>query len=180
MAESDTYGVRILFVVIDKLVLAVAVALIIGYFQQRQERFERRLQEAEEVNSVHIQRPLVLLEELSGEVRDYLTFVESRKALGISQKAEKAALLEMRIKIQTLIEMIGVFSGDSESTASAKVGRELGQTLQGFGARVATNSAQLDDYERVVEDLRRSFGNFSAALVEECSTRIRKFHQDAA
>ena len=162
--NPDSFSTKIILNGIDKLAFTLLLMLILFYVSHNQGSYERAQMRAE-LNSMKIQKPIELLEQLSDSIRrcTLLTRRGSRHPL-LEEEEEKLASLLLDIKLK--LEMIKSYSKDREE--AREITMELQRTVE---SALAKPDITDNDLEELTETLHNKFAHLFERMIGE-TTKI--------
>lgn len=164
--DPDSFFTKVILIGIDKLVFTLLLALILFYVSHDQKSYER-MQMRAEVNSIKIQRPIELLEELSDLIR-HSTLITKRVSEHSLPEEDREKLVSLLLGIDLKLEMIKSYSKDREK--ADRIAYNLQKIVTDALAKPDVTD---NDLKELGETLNREFANLFERMIGE-TTKIIK------
>lgn len=171
--NADSFYAKLFLNGIDKLVLALLLVLTLAVWTQYQRNYERAQMRADEVNSIKIQRPIALVEELSNLVRQCTLFMQrvSERPLQELNEKDREQFASLLLEISLNLEMVKSYSRDRAETTCA-VERLLSTVRE---VEIALLKSRHIEFRRLHElrgELFQQFIQLSDSTVDETTASI--------
>lgn len=135
--DPDSFFGRLFLNGIDKLAFTLLLLLIFAVWTAQQQKVERDSVHVEKINSIEIERPIALVEELLKPVRQCLLFVRLNRMRGITSDEKKAELQSLVLEIEVDSKMIGNYM-KNRNMATSEAADRLGDLVREFAVDVLT------------------------------------------
>ena len=170
--DPESFNGRLVLNGIDKLVFTLLLFLIFAVWTDQQRKFERANVYAEKINSIEIERPIALVEDLSEPVRRCLLFIRLNKIEGITGAEERAEFQSLLLEIEVDAKMIENYTKNSK-TKTSRAAKSLVDLVRDFGADVMTDpDVYLSRYIWFESELETQFDSLFESTVREAVTAI--------
>lgn len=154
--DPDSFFGRLFLNGIDKLAFTLLLLLIFAVWTAQQQKDERDSVHVERINSIEIERPIALVEDLLKPVRQCLLFVRLNRIRGITSDKKKAELQSLVLEIEVDSKMIGNYMKNRDMATTSQAAYRLGDLVREFGVDVLTGKEvgrmRYDVFLRQLED----------------------------
>lgn len=171
--NPDSFAARLVLNGIDKLGFTLLLMVILVGWTQWQRQYEREQMRAEEVNSIKIQRPIKLVEELSQLIRQCMLFMQrvSMDSLPKVPDEDKEQFASLLLDLRLNLELIKSYSKDRpETTCAAEKLQETVEAADYDLLRVPV--IRLDKLIEHRTNLYEHFIELSDSTIDETSAAI--------
>jgi len=176
MAErAEGTGTKIMLMVVDKLLLAIAATIIITVLQNRLETAQKRLEKARQLSDIAVDKPLSIVANLPSHLDQCIVYAQHVRAGEIKVQSDR--LTELQTDVNADIEgSLAFYSGDSELQSSRK---NIMDTIQGIKARALTTKTLGPEDIAKLEGARAEAYKFHGRVVRLSIERVFE-HVDEA
>ena len=168
--ESENFKEQILLNAVDKLVFSALLVVIATTLTTCQQRSDRSLMQAEKAIAIHVQRPMAIIEELSGPIRQLISVTKGAEGIGFTEQ-QAATVHSLALDIETLLDVLRAYA-DSQDVADAVV--KIRDPIRAFSDNVSMKTVESEDYKDFSEELRERFVELSTTVLAHTTQQIQQ------
>ena len=174
--DPDSFRGRIVLNGVDKLVFTLLLFIIFAMWTDRQREFERESVREEKIQGMEIERPITLIEDLSGPIRRCILFLRLNRIGGVDGDKLENELQPLLVEIQLHADMIANYT-EKRKKETSEAARKLSLTVYDFGFDVMTDSVSVEQYHAFEELLVDQFDSLFSSAIEETVAMDDRDHE---
>lgn len=164
--DPDSFSGKLVLNGIDKLVFTLMLFLIFAFWTDQQRETERSSMRVEKIQSIEIERPITLVERLSGPVLECLLLVRADRDFGVDKEKIRPLLIEIMFHA----EMMENYAGSSDRRKTYEAAGRLVRIVGDFGLLVSQSEPKRSDYKKFGDELTAGFDSLFQSTVEDVAT----------
>jgi len=164
----ETIGQKLLLLIFDKLVIAVAAAAIILLFKSQGQLAQQRLEKARKIRDIAIDKPLSLSGQLAGHFDELVVYASQVRAGNIKPKSQDLTSMQMRI----FGDIEGSRAYYATDAALAGLASDIRATVNSVKAQALTTGTLSQQDMFALESARFECNIFHTRMIDNSIRRV--------